>query len=165
MFEDFESNWTAVWVSLDKIARLTELFGIILESPDECGDGNFRVAVSAKLLKGHKLSVAGGVHSTVRSQSRNLQPKLTVRSKAHELEGVVVRLSIDQHKIRPDVAVSMVGPVSRQRVIPKIQRQRRVGCKQSQYVDQQCVQKLTKLARFFPLVIALEPLGSLNRPH
>ena len=46
-----------------------------------------------------------------------LQAKLAVRSDADELQYRVVRLSIDQHQIWLDVAISVILPIASQRVV------------------------------------------------
>ena len=42
-----------------------------------------------------------------------LKPKLAMRAKANKLQRFFIGLPIDQHKIRLDVAIAMVDPISR----------------------------------------------------
>jgi len=48
-------------------------------------------------------------------------------SQAHEFEAVVIRLAVDENKIRSDVAVAVIAPFAGQWVIEIVARQRRVG--------------------------------------
>jgi hypothetical protein len=41
-----------------------------------------------------------------------LQPKLTMRAKAHKFEALVIRLALDENQIRPDMAVAVIVPFS-----------------------------------------------------
>ena len=52
-----------------------------------------------------------------------LQTKLRVRAEPHQLQPLHIRFPVDQHKIRLDVAVSMVIPFARKRVVSVTFRQ------------------------------------------
>lgn len=94
-----------------------------------------------------------------------LQAKLAVRAEANKLKAVVIRLPIDQHQVRPDVAVAAIVPLAGERMIEVAARQLPFG---RQYIDglqQQGIEGLAMRSGLLPLVIALEAVGVFNRPH
>jgi hypothetical protein len=50
-----------------------------------------------------------------------------MRAKAHEFEAVVIRLAVDENKIRSDVAVAVIAPFAGQWVIEIAACRRRAG--------------------------------------
>ena len=93
------------------------------------------------------------------------QPKLTMRTKAHKFEAVVIRLAVDENEIRPDVAVAVVVPFAGQWVIEMPARQQRVGSGQVDDLHQQGIQLLAVLAGFLSPVVTLKAGGVFNLPH
>jgi hypothetical protein len=53
-----------------------------------------------------------------------------MRTEAHKIKMVVVRLSVDQNQIRFDVAIPMIGPFTRERMIEITMWQRFINHKQ-----------------------------------
>ena len=91
--------------------------------------------------------------------------KLAVRVEANELESLAVGFAIDEHEIRPNMAVTKVFPPAGERVIVKARRQRLVGGQHGDCFAEQVVQLFAVSAGLRTPVIALESADSSNRPH
>jgi len=78
------------------------------------------------------------------------QTKLTMRAKAHKFETFVIRLTVDENEVRPDVAVAVIVPFAGQWVIEIPVRQRCVGGEQVDDLHQLGVQLLAVPAGFLP---------------
>jgi len=50
--------------------------------------------------------------------------KLAVRAESDKLKAFIVRLAVDQDEVRPDVAISVIAPLTTERVIEVSARQR-----------------------------------------
>jgi hypothetical protein len=66
--------------------------------------------------------------------------EFAVRSEANELESLVVGFAVDQHEIRPNMAVTEVLPSAAERMIVKTCRQRLVSGQRGDHVSEQIVQ-------------------------
>jgi hypothetical protein len=84
----------------------------------------------------------GDVPFTANRPSTLLHPQLAVRAEAHQLQAQLIRLAVNEHEIRPDVAVPVVVPLSSQRVIETPARQRSVGGEEVHDLQQRRVQSL-----------------------
>ena len=58
-------------------------------------------------------------------------------AEANKLQHLVVRLAVNQHQVGLDVAIAMLFPLARQRVIAIALGQRRIGTQQSQHLWQE----------------------------
>jgi len=88
-----------------------------------------------------------------------------VRTQAHKLQQLSVWFSIDQHQIRLDVAIPVVFPIARERMVTVTWLQRQIDHQRRQDGCEISVERGAVLALFFTLVIALELAKMLNRPH
>ncbi len=86
-------------------------------------------------------------------------------AKANQIKGICIWLAINQHKIRLDMAITMVFPLANQGVVMKPFRQRRIRGQQGDNFDQIVIQRLAVTAFLFSLVVVFEGAGSINRPH
>ena len=91
--------------------------------------------------------------------------ELAVRAEANELKGFVVGFAIDEHEIRPNVAVTKVFPPAGERVIAKTRRRRLVGGQHGDHCAEQVVQLSVVSAGLRAPVIPLVSADSFNRPH
>ena len=69
------------------------------------------------------------------SPSTGLQSKLAMRPKANQFQNLGFRLSIDQHQIRPEMAIAMFGPLARQGVINVAEGERPIVRKEIERVS------------------------------
>lgn len=67
-----------------------------------------------------------------------------MRAKAHKFEGFGIWLAINQHEIRPEVAISMVCPFPRQLVVNISERQRFIRKQQIDDFRQQRIEPFAK---------------------
>ena len=88
-----------------------------------------------------------------------------MRAQPHQIEVRRVRLSIDEHEVRPDVAVAVVGPVTGERVIEISARQLRIGLQQIDRMGEVSVERLAMPPGLLALVVALEAVRVPNRPQ
>jgi hypothetical protein len=75
-----------------------------------------------------------------RRRSPSLQTKLAMRPKTHEFEAGGIGLPIDQHEIRPNMAVPMILPFSRQLVVDMATQQRLIRRQQIDHFHQKGIQ-------------------------
>ena len=93
------------------------------------------------------------------------QTKLSMGAQEHQAQRFSVRLLVNQHQIRFDVAVAMVLPLASQRMVPVTRRQRFVSQQGGQDRTNLSVQRGPVLTLAFAPVIALELTRVLRRPH
>lgn len=67
-------------------------------------------------------------------RGRSSEPKLAMGAEAHKLQHRVVRLPIDQHHVRFEMAVPVIAPVAGQRMVPIPLRQRLIGGERDQHL-------------------------------
>src|SRR5271165_6292880 len=91
--------------------------------------------------------------------------ELAVRAEAHELESLALGFAIDEHEIRPNMAVTKVFPPAGERMIVKTRRQRLVGGQHGDHFAEQVLQLSAVTAGLRPPVIPLVSADSSNRPH
>ena len=91
--------------------------------------------------------------------------ELAVRAEANELESLAVGFAIDEHEIRPNMAVTKVFPPAGERMIVKTRRRRLVGGQHGDHFAEQVVQLSAVSAGLRTPVIPLVSADSSNRPH
>src|SRR5450830_523590 len=88
-----------------------------------------------------------------------------MRTEPHEFEIMVVWFPINQNEIGPDVAIAVIAPLARERVIEVASRQQHI---RSQHVDgfhQNGINLFAMPYGFLAFVVALDAVGVLNLPH
>ena len=65
-------------------------------------------------------------------QNLYLQPQLGMRPQTHQPQRIRAELLVDQHQVRFEVAVAMITPVTRQRVIAVLRLQRNIRLQRRQ---------------------------------
>src|SRR5207237_9109802 len=93
------------------------------------------------------------------------EAQFAVRTEAHQFQIFVVRLSVDENEVRPDVAVAVILPLATKPVIEIPARQWRIGREHGQRVHQEGIELLAVPAGLLASVIALEARRIFNRPH
>ena len=88
-----------------------------------------------------------------------------MRTQAHELQHHITRFSVDQHKVKPDVTISMVFPFASQRMVAMLLGRRLVTGQGLHYLDEIVFQRYPILAFGFALVVTFEPIGVFNLSH
>jgi hypothetical protein len=67
-----------------------------------------------------------------------------MRAEAHEFQTVRVRLPVNQHQVRPDMAVAVIFPLASERMIDVALRKRRIDHQKFEGFPEQRVQFLAK---------------------
>lgn len=88
-----------------------------------------------------------------------------MRTEPHQIEVRIVRLSIDENEVGPDMAVPVIAPFAGQRMIEVSARQRNVRHEQPDDLGECSIKLLAVPSRLFALVVALEAIGISNCPH
>ena len=88
-----------------------------------------------------------------------------MRLDADEPERSGIRLLVDEHQIRSDVAVTEVRPRTAERMIMVERLQRGIGGEGVYDRRQTFVQIAAVTAAGFTAIVALEPMYPLGRPH
>ncbi len=130
---------------------------------------NARVILSGLLPSQANRSTAGSPWcSCVGCRGKLSKADFAVGAEPHQFEMIGVRLPVDQDQVGPDVAVPAIIPFAAERMIAVTGWQNGVGCEQPHHRHQVIVEFLVILPGFsgsLALVIALELIGVLNRPH
>lgn len=112
------------------------------------------------ILLGPTLEVA---HPTGREPS---QAKIAMRPEPYKLENVFPYLTVDQHEIRPEMAIPMILPVACQRMIEIARWQGSICHEQTEDLLKKLIHRIpVARALLYGLVVLLELRGPLNRPH
>lgn len=88
-----------------------------------------------------------------------------VRSQPDKLKPLIVGFSVDENQIRFDMAVPVIFPVTRERMIAMLCHQWPVIGQIGNDLAKIALKCLTMLALGFPLIVASELACRLNRPH
>ena len=88
-----------------------------------------------------------------------------MRPQPDKPQGIIIRLLVDQHKIGPDVAIAMTGPIARKRVVAVPISEGLVECQILQDSDHICIDCRAVPTSQFALEITPEFGRAFNRPH
>ena len=88
-----------------------------------------------------------------------------MRTETNQIEMIVIRFPVNQQQIRLDVAVSVICPITRERMIEVVSGQYLIGYKQAHNLHQGGIKCFSMPSRFFPFVVALEATDISNLPH
>ena len=80
-------------------------------------------------------------------------------SETHQLQRFGIWLPVEQHEVRPDVAIPVILPVAAQRMIAISRGQRSIGCEQRDDRQQIAVERSFETDRLPRAVVAFEPDG------
>src|SRR5208283_175158 len=94
-----------------------------------------------------------------------LTEKLAVRAQTDDLQGLSIRLAVDEQQIGLKVALSMVAPLSSEGVVAIPFRQWLVLGKQGECRHQCRFQVAAMLPSTFAFIVPAEGVGALNPPH
>ena len=88
-----------------------------------------------------------------------------VRPEADKLKRSVIGLLLDQHEVRPDVAVAEVAPGTAQRVVVVVGNEGNVVGEGVHDDGEPPIEVVTATTPALASVVALEPVRPLDRPH
>jgi hypothetical protein len=79
-----------------------------------------------------------------------------MRPQTHQLKTGLVRLAVDQHEVGPDMAIAVITPLTRQRVIERTPGQSLIRRQDIDDFHKQAIQPLAVLPRFLAPVVAFK---------
>lgn len=88
-----------------------------------------------------------------------------MRAHANELQRFCVRLPVDQHQVRLDVAITVILPIARERMVVMPLRKWLICCKSLYDRHQIDVERRPVLSLGGAFIVPLELAGSVNSPH
>ena len=112
------------------------------------------------------LRVSNSIRIPAEALARGALPEqLAMRAQADELEGLRVRLPVDEQEVRPKVALPVVGPLAGELVVMVGGRERPVLHQKRHDGPEQATRPLAVDSGADFLPVPAERLGPLNRPH
>ena len=88
-----------------------------------------------------------------------------MRAEANEPQSVVIGFLVDQHQVGLYVAIAVIFPVARKRMVAASRLQRLIIREGDQDREQIAVERCPVAAPGHTFVVAFELAGPLNRPH